>query len=225
MSGLEQLIDHTLLAADATPQKIQKLCQEAREYGFATVCIPLCFVELAARELAGSAVKVCTVVGFPLGHGPTPIKVRETELAVELGADEIDMVLSISALKAGDDEQVYTDILAVVSAAQGRGVKVILETALLNQDEKIRACQLAERAGAQFVKTSTGFGPSGASLEDVALMRKSVSKKMGVKASGGVRDYLLASKMVEAGANRIGTSSGPIIVEQQRSALGETYKK
>src|SRR6267378_1361408 len=182
-------IDHTLLRADATAADIRKLCQEAREYEFASVCVNPYWVPLAAAELAGSPVKVCTVVGFPLGATTTESKICETEAALRVGAQEIDMVMNVGALRSGDQEAVRQDIHGVVEASHRAGaiVKVILETALLDDNQKATACALAKLAGADFVKTSTGFGPSGATAHDVALMRLVVGPEMGVKAAGGVR--------------------------------------
>ncbi len=210
--SIAAMIDHTLLKPDATDDDIRRLCDEARRYGFASVCVNPSKVALASRLLAGSPVKVCTVVGFPLGATTARVKAAETREAVENGADEIDMVINIGALKSGDYDTVKKDIEAVVKAAGGRTVKVILETALLTDEEKKAACRLAKEAGAHFVKTSTGFGPGGATLHDVALMRSVVGPEMGVKASGGVRDLETARKMVLAGATRIGASASVAIV-------------
>jgi deoxyribose-phosphate aldolase len=209
------MIDHTLLRADATRDEIVKLSREARQYGFASVCVNPYWVPLAASELAGSAVKVCTVVGFPLGATSTESKVAETAAAIRCGAQEIDMVINIGALRSGDFEAVKGDIRAVVEEAHAGGaiVKVILETSLLDDNQKAVASTLAKLAGANFVKTSTGFGPSGATAHDVALMRKVVGPEMGVKASGGVRTLDDLQKMKEAGASRIGASASVKIVE------------
>jgi deoxyribose-phosphate aldolase len=212
---LRPLIDHTLLAPDATPDRIVRLCREAIENQFATVCVNPVFASLCAKELSGSPVGVCTVVGFPLGANLTEVKVYEALRAVEAGAREIDMVLPIGLLKAGDHAAVARDIAAVVVAAEGRLVKVILETALLTREEKAIGCLLAERAGAAFVKTSTGFGPGGATVEDVRLLRASVGPAMGVKASGGIRTREQAVALVEAGATRLGTSASLAIVPQE----------
>ncbi len=213
------LIDHTLLRADATRADILQLCREAREYHFASVCVNSFWVPLAATELAGSPVLVCTVVGFPLGATSTAAKVAETEAALAAGAEEIDMVQNIGALRGGDPHSVQQDIEAVVNAAHRRGaiVKVILETALLDDDQKTAACLLAKAAGADFVKTSTGFGPSGATVHGVELMRRAVGPALGVKASGGIRTLDDLNKMVAAGATRIGSSSGVKIVEAARA--------
>ena len=209
------LIDHTLLRPDASSQDIRNLCQEARRYGFASVCVNPYWVPLAAGELAGSQVKICSVVGFPLGANSTSIKATETESAVRDGAREIDMVLNVGELRSGDRELVQRDMEAVVKAAHQGGaiVKVILETALLDDTQKRAGCAAAKAAGAEFVKTSTGFSNAGATPQDVALMREAVGPQMGVKASGGVRTLDDLKKMVAAGATRIGTSSGVKIVE------------
>ncbi len=205
-------IDHTLLKPEATREDIIKLCREAVEHQFYSVCINSSYLPIAVKELAESTVKVCVVVGFPLGATTTAVKAFETSEAVKGGADEIDMVIHIGALKSGDREYVLNDIYAIVEAAQGRTVKVIIETGLLTSKEKILACCLAEEAGAQMVKNSTGVGPGGATVEDIVLMRKTVGREMGVKASAGVRTAKTAREMIEAGANRIGTSSGINIV-------------
>ncbi len=208
-------IDHTILSPNATEADIKRICTEAREYNFATVCISPSFVALAAKELAGSPVKVCTVVGFPSGAHLPEIKAMETRQAIRDGAREIDMVINIGALKSGNDELVYRDIRMVCEACEDGGAisKVIIEAALLTDDEKVRACELAKKARANFVKTSTGFGPHGATAEDVALMRKVVGYSgIGVKAAGGIRSYEDAEKMIKAGANRIGASASIKIV-------------
>jgi deoxyribose-phosphate aldolase len=204
-----KLIDHTLLKAEATKEQLVKLCEEAREYGFASVCVNPVWVKTAAEELKGSDVKVCTVIGFPLGASTAAVKAAETADAIQNGAEEVDMVLAIGLLKSGAEEAVEADIRAVVEAADSKAiVKVIIETSLLTEEEKVRACELSLRAGANFVKTSTGFSTGGATVEDVALMRKVVGDKAGVKASGGIRDLNDLRAMAEAGANRIGASSG-----------------
>ena len=209
------LIDHTLLRPEATREDIIKLCREAREYKFASVCTNPYWVPLAATELAGSSVKVCTVVGFPLGATSTEAKTAETQAALRAGAHEIDMVQNIGALRSGDYAAVQADIAAVVELAHRSGaiVKVILETALLEDNQKVIACQVAKKAGADFVKTSTGFGPSGATIHDVQLMRGTVGPEMGVKAAGGIRSLDDLKKMIAAGATRIGASSSVQIVE------------
>jgi deoxyribose-phosphate aldolase len=213
------LIDHTLLKPQATAADIRRLCQEARQYGFATVCVNPYWVALAAAELAGSSVQVAAVAGFPLGANTTPIKVAETEEVIAAGAREVDMVLNIGELCAGNHNAVAADIAAVVTAAHTRGaiVKVIFETALLNDDQKTAACALSQQTGADFVKTSTGFSTHGATVHDVELMRRAVGPEMGVKASGGIRTLEDLEAMRAAGANRIGTSSGVQIVEAARS--------
>ncbi|EIJ78344.1 deoxyribose-phosphate aldolase [Bacillus methanolicus PB1] len=204
-----KMIDHTLLKAEATQEQIIKLCAEAKEYGFASVCVNPVWVKTATEELKGSDVKVCTVIGFPLGANTPETKAFEVNNAIENGATEVDMVINIGALKDKNDELVERDIRAVVNAAKGKAlVKVIIEACLLTDEEKVRACELAVKAGADFVKTSTGFSTHGATVEDVALMRKTVGPDIGVKASGGVRDLKGLKAMVEAGANRIGASSG-----------------
>lgn len=208
------LIDHTLLKPDATPDQIAQLCYEARKYGFATVCVNPTHVGLCAQLLKNASVKVCTVIGFPLGATAPDVKLYETEKALNDGATEIDMVINIGALKSNDYELVARDIRGVVQVAHGRGalVKVILETALLTYEEKVAASLLSKEAGADYVKTSTGFGGGGATVEDVTLMRKVIGPEMGVKASGGVSSFDDAQKMVAAGATRIGASAGVKIV-------------
>ena len=213
------LIDHTLLKPQATAADIRRLCQEARQYAFAAVCVNPYWVPLAAGELAGSPVHVATVAGFPLGANTTAAKVTDATLAIHAGAREVDMVLNIGELIAGSLEAVQSDIAAVVATAHGRGaiVKVILETCLLTDNQKIAACEISKRAGADFVKTSTGFSTHGATDHDVTLMRQLVGPDMGVKASGGIRTLEDLEAMRAAGANRIGTSSGVQIVEALRS--------
>jgi deoxyribose-phosphate aldolase len=208
-------IDHTLLRPDATAEDVRKVCHEAREYEFASVCVNPYWVPLVAAELAGSPVKVCTVVGFPLGANSTAIKVAETEAAVRDGAQEIDMVLNIGELRGGNHDAVRQDIQAVVAAAHHGGaiVKVILETALLDDNQKTIGSTLSQQAGAEFVKTSTGFSTHGATVHDVALMRKAVGAEMGVKASGGIRTLEDLKNMVAAGATRIGASASVRIIE------------
>jgi deoxyribose-phosphate aldolase len=220
-ASLARFIDHTLLRADATAADIRKLCREAREYGFASVCVNPYWVELAARELADSRVKVCTVVGFPLGANTTAVKVAETEEAIRAGASEIDMVINVGELRGGNPEAVRQDLEAVVREAHRSGaiVKAILETALLNDQEKTAAARLAKGAGAEFVKTSTGFGPHGATAHDVELLRQAVGPEMGVKASGGIRTLDELNRMIAAGATRIGTSAGVRIVEAAGNSL------
>ena len=207
-----KLIDHTLLKPNATKEQIHQLCEEAMEHGFCSVCVNPAFVPYCAEILKDSDVKVCTVIGFPLGANETEIKVAETRLAIAHGADEVDMVINVSALKDGEDDKVCNEIRALREASEGKILKVIIETCLLTDEEKVRACLLSKKAGADFVKTSTGFSTGGATVEDVALMRKTVGSEMGVKASGGVRSHDDLVAMVKAGANRIGTSSGPKII-------------
>ncbi len=211
-------IDHTILKPDATGRDIIRLCEEAAGAGFASVCINPAFVPLAVEKLAGTGVKVCTVIGFPLGANATATKVNEAVLAVRQGAEEIDMVIRIGALKEGKYDIVGRDISEVVRSAReikrDVTVKVIIETCFLTDDEKIKACQLAESAGADFVKTSTGFGTGGATVPDVLLMRKSVSPGIGVKASGGIRTAAQAVEFIKAGATRLGTSAGLVILQE-----------
>jgi deoxyribose-phosphate aldolase len=210
---LAALIDHTLLKPEATEAEVRKLCQEARDYHFCSVCVNTSWVSRCRDLLRGSGVKVCCVVGFPLGAMESRSKAYETREAIANGADEIDMVVNIGALKSRDLVLVEKDIRAVVQAARNKVTKVILETGLLTDDEKVIACQIAKKANATFVKTSTGFAKgSAATAEDIALMRRTVGPRMGVKASGGVRSLADARKMIEAGATRIGTSSGVAIV-------------
>ena len=217
-SDIAGYIDHTLLKPEATAAEIDKLCQEAREFHFAAVCVNPPFVKQCAELLRGSGVEIATVVGFPLGAHTTATKVFETEQAIVDGATEIDMVINIGALKAKRDEYVREDIRAVVDAAhrQGAIVKVIIEAALLNDEEKIRASRWSKEAGADFVKTSTGFGPGGATAHDVALMRETVGPNLGVKAAGGVKNLEQAQEMIKAGATRIGASAGVKIVQEAR---------
>jgi len=212
--NIAKMIDHTLLKANTTKAQIVQLCEEAKEHGFASVCVNPTWVATAAELLTGTDVNVCTVIGFPLGANTPETKAFETKDAIEKGATEVDMVINIGALKDGDDELVERDIRAVVEAAKGKAlVKVIIETCLLTEEEKVRACRLAVQAGADYVKTSTGFSTGGATVEDIALMRKTVGPNIGVKASGGVRDLQGAEAMIAAGATRIGTSSGVAIVQ------------
>jgi deoxyribose-phosphate aldolase len=217
--GIAGMIDHTLLKADATEEQIRKLCEEAKQLNFASVCVNPTNVALASRLLQGTPVKVCTVIGFPLGAATSTVKAMETRDAIANGATEIDMVVNVGALKSGNDQLVEDDIRAVVGAAKGRAiVKVILEMALLTREEKIRGCEIAKKAGADFVKTSTGFGPGGATAEDIALMRQTVGPTMGIKAAGGIRTAEDAEKMVAAGATRIGASASVAIVQGKAAA-------
>ncbi len=214
--GLGSYIDHTLLKPEAQPEEIDKLCREAVEHRFAAVCVNAVYVDRAVKNLEGSGIPVAAVVGFPLGAVSAAIKAAETREVVMKGAREVDMVVNIGALNAGDFKTISDEIRAVVEAAGGYPVKVILETAMLDDDHKIAACVLSKAAGAAFVKTSTGFGPSGATASDVALMRRIVGPVMGVKASGGIRDTETAEEMVSAGATRIGASASVAIVAGRR---------
>ncbi|PFO85950.1 deoxyribose-phosphate aldolase [Bacillus cereus] len=208
-----KLIDHTLLKPDTKKEAIVTLCEEAKKHDFASVCVNPTWVETAAELLKGTDVKVCTVIGFPLGANTPETKAFETQDAIAKGATEVDMVINIGALKDKNDELVERDVRAVVEATKGKAlVKIIIETCLLTEEEKIRACELSVKAGVDFVKTSTGFSTGGATVEDVALMRKTVGPKIGVKASGGVRNGQDMDAMVEAGATRIGTSAGVALV-------------
>ena len=220
--SVARLIDHTMLKPDATADQIAQLCFEARKYEFASVCINPGHVKLCADLLKGTDVKVCTVIGFPLGATAPDVKAFETQTALNDGATEIDMVINIGALKAKDLELVFKDIQGVVGTAHAAGalVKVIIETSLLVDEEKVTACLLSKEAGADFVKTSTGFAGGGATVEDIALMRRVVGEGMGVKASGGVRDFSDAKSMVDAGATRIGASAGVKIVQGELDAKG-----
>jgi len=213
------MIDHTLLKADATQAEIKRITDEARKYEFASVCVNPTWVSYCAEQLAGTNVKVCTVIGFPLGATTSAVKAFEAKDAIANGATEVDMVINIGALKDGNDELVQKDIQAVVDAAKGKAlVKVIIETSLLTEEEKVRASKLSVQAGADFVKTSTGFSTGGATPEDVALMRQTVGENVGVKASGGVRSKEDMDRMIEAGATRIGASSGVKIMEGGQSS-------
>ena len=215
---IANITDHTLLRPDATSQKITQLCQEALQHNFASVCINPTHVKLAVDLLKDSNIKVCTVIGFPLGASTPQDKIRETEETIEKGATEVDMVINIGALKEGNDRLVERDIDGVVQAAHSRGMlcKVIIEAALLTDEEKVRVCKLAKKAGADFVKTSTGFSTSGATVQDVALMRQTVGPNMGVKASGGIKTLADAKNMIAAGANRLGTSASVAIVQEAK---------
>jgi deoxyribose-phosphate aldolase len=215
-------VDHTMLKPNATQDEIAKLCDEARTFCFASVCVNPSYVALSAQYLRGSGVKVCTVVGFPLGSTTPTVKAIEARDAIANGADEIDMVINIGALKSGNDAMVYDDIKAVREATRGKVLKVILETSLLSNEEKVRACAMSKKAGADFVKTSTGFGGGGATVEDIKLMRQTVGPLMGVKASGGIRDAKGAADMIAAGATRLGTSASVAIVTDAK-ADGKGY--
>ena len=215
---IAKMIDHTILKAAASRADVNKLCEEAIEYGFASVCVNPSFVPLAAKNLANSSVKVCTVIGFPLGCTTTATKVAETKEAVRNGAHEVDMVINIGALKEGNRDLVLRDIDSVVKAGKEINssviVKVIIETCYLNKEEKILACKLSKEAGCDFVKTSTGFGTAGATVEDVALMREVVGLEIGVKASGGIKNSAEVLALIKAGANRIGASAGVNIIKE-----------
>ena len=217
MKNIASFIDHTQLAASATEEQIRKLCAEAIEYHFASVCVNTCYVPLCAKLLKGSGVNVCTVVGFPLGAMATDPKAYEAKWAVENGATEVDMVINVGALKDKKYDYVLNDIKEVKKACNGRLLKVILENCLLTDDEKRKACALCKEGGADYVKTSTGFSKGGATAEDVALMRECVGDELGVKAAGGIRDAETAEKMIAAGASRLGCSAGVAIVEGERS--------
>lgn len=215
-----RLIDHTLLKPDATQEQIAQLCYEARKYGFAAVCVNPTYVELCAQLLQGTRVAVCTVIGFPLGATPPEVKAYEAQQAIDDGATEVDMVINIGALKSKDYALVERDIGTVARTCHTGSalLKVIIEAALLNDEEKVIACQLAKTAGADYVKTSTGFGPSGATVHDVALMRRAVGPEIGVKAAGGIKSYEDAQSMVAAGATRIGASAGVKILQQAQQS-------
>ncbi len=212
---LASMIDHTILKPEAGKEQVETICREAREYGFASVCVNSSYVPLCAELLRDTEVKVCTVIGFPLGAMSTAAKAAEARQAILDGAEELDMVIHIGMLKDGNNEYVEQDIHSVVEEARGKAaVKVIIETCLLSEEEKVRACMLAKKAGADYVKTSTGFSTGGATAEDIALMKNTVGKDMKVKASGGIRTREKAEEMRKAGADRIGTSSGIRIVEE-----------
>ncbi|QTL96596.1 deoxyribose-phosphate aldolase [Iocasia frigidifontis] len=213
---IAKMIDHTILGATVTSDQVKEKCEEAKKYNFASVCVNPEYVKLVSTELAGTPVKVCTVIGFPLGFNLTDVKVKEVKEAIKQGADELDMVIKLGALKEGNMDLVTKDIESVVKASGNKLVKVIIETCYLTDEEKIEACKVAKKAGADFVKTSTGFGSGGATEEDIKLMRETVGEEMGVKASGGIRSLFDAKKMIEAGATRIGASSGVKIIEGNR---------
>ena len=208
MKNISKMIDHTLLKASATQADIKRICSEAKQYGFASVCVNSCYAKLVTSQLKGTGVKTCCVVGFPLGAMSTAAKAQEARCAVEDGASEIDMVINVGALKEGNDFYVEEDISAVVEAAKPAIVKVIIETCLLTDEEKVKACELSESAGAAFVKTSTGFSTGGANVHDVALMKKTVGNRLQVKASGGIHTPQQAQELIAAGADRIGASNG-----------------
>lgn len=215
MKNLNQYIDHTVLKADAEEKDIQTLCEQAKEYNFYAVCVNGCYVRTCHDLLKNTSVKIAAVVGFPLGAMSTAAKVFEAEQAVKDGAEEIDMVINIGWLKDGKNQEVQRDIAAIKKAIGNHVLKVIIETCYLSKEQKVKACELAMKAGADFVKTSTGFGSGGATIEDVKLMKSIVGEELKVKASGGIRDTQTAKKYIEAGADRIGTSSGIAIVQNQ----------
>jgi len=210
--NIAKYIDHTALNPDTTDAQIRKLCEDAKQYGFVSVCVNPTWISLCSELLVGTVVKVCTVVGFPLGANLTESKAAEAKRAIDQGADEIDMVMNIGSLKSGRFGFVERDMLDVRQATKGIVLKVIIEACLLTDDEKVIACQIAQRADADFIKTSTGFSSGGATVEDVRLMRKTVGNEIGVKASGGIKDYAIAKAMIDAGANRLGCSASVAIV-------------
>ncbi|MFG6121109.1 deoxyribose-phosphate aldolase [Thalassobacillus sp. B23F22_16] len=217
MENIAKYIDHTQLKPDTPQEKIDQVCQEAKEYEFASVCVNPYWVNHCYEHLKDTNVKVCTVIGFPLGANTKEVKAFETKQAIEKGATEIDMVINVGALKSKDYETVQADIEAVVREAEDKAlVKVIIETSLLTDDEKVKACELAVKAGADYVKTSTGFSGGGATVEDIKLMRATVGPELGVKASGGVRDFEATKAMIDAGATRIGASSGIQIIKGEQ---------
>lgn len=212
---LQRYIDHTILKPDATEEQVIRLCEEARKYNFASVCVNPYYTSLVKNQLEGTDVKTCVVIGFPLGANTKEVKAFETENAIQNGAQEVDMVINIGALKDKKYNVVEEDIRYVVEQAKGKAlVKVIIETCLLTEEEKVKACELSVKAGADFVKTSTGFSTGGARVEDIALMRKTVGDEVGVKASGGIRDFEVTKAIIEAGASRIGASAGIKIIEE-----------
>ena len=218
--SIASYIDHTLLKPDATGEQIDQLCAEAKEYGFASVCVNPYYVARCVKNLKGSDVKVCTVVGFPLGATTMETKVFETLQAVASGAQEIDVVMNVCAMKSGHTKAIEQEVQALAAAVEEKAIlKVIIETCLLTDEEKNQACRIARRCGADFVKTSTGFSTGGATVEDIQLMRKAVGAKLGVKASGGIRDYATAKAMLDAGADRIGASAGVAIVQQEKEII------
>ncbi len=216
--NIASLIDHTALKPETSKEQIEKLCGEAVEYGFASVCVNPCYVNLCSQLLKDSNIKVCTVIGFPLGATTSAAKAAEASEAIQNGAREVDMVINVGAVKSGDFDYVKKDIEAVVQVAKGKAlVKVILETCLLTDEEKRISCRICKEAGADFVKTSTGFSTGGATVEDIKLMREIVKPTMGVKASGGIRDYETAKAMIDAGASRIGASASVAIANKEKS--------
>lgn len=224
MENVAAMIDHTILKADTTKEMVEKVCKEARENNFASVCVNTCYAKMVTELLEGTDIKTCCVVGFPLGAMMTEAKAFETKAAIEVGANEIDMVINVGALKDKDYDFVRDDIKAVVDAAKGKAlVKVILETCLLTEEEKVKACELSVEAGADFVKTSTGFSTGGATAEDIALMRRVVGPEIGVKASGGIRTLQDLLTMKEAGASRVGASASVAIVNDSKEGLKSEY--
>jgi deoxyribose-phosphate aldolase len=221
LGKLAKMIDHTNLKPDSTLNDIKNLCEEAKENNFGAVCVNPSYVKSAKEYLKGSDVEICTVIGFPLGATTPEAKAFETEQAIKDGASEIDMVINIGAIKSGDFDLVKRDIEAVIGAAKNNLTKVILETCYLTDEEIIKACMIIKAAGADFVKTSTGFGSAGATENHISLMRNTVGKDLGIKASGGIRDYETANKMIKAGANRIGASSSVKIIEEYKDILSE----
>ena len=222
---IAKYIDHTILKPEVTEKDVKRLCREAKEYSFASVCVNGCYAKLVSTELAGSEVKTCVVVGFPLGAMTKEAKAFETSQAIENGASEIDMVINVGALKDKNYSLLKDDIEAVVNAAKGKAlVKVIIETCLLTDEEKVKACEIAKEAKADFVKTSTGFSTGGATKEDIALMRETVGSDLGVKASGGVRDFKTAMDMINAGASRIGASASVAIVNNAAPSVDKNSK-
>lgn len=219
-NNLHKYIDHTVLKADASKSEVEKICSEAMKYNFASVCINPTWVSLAKKILSESDVKVCTVIGFPLGANSSNVKGFETQKAIADGADEVDMVINIAALKDNEEDYVINDINAVVNTANGKTVKVIIETCLLTPQEKIKACELIMKTNADFVKTSTGFSSGGATIEDIELMKSVVKDKLLIKASGGIKNKVDALRMIEAGADRLGTSGGVQIVEDKENNKG-----
>jgi deoxyribose-phosphate aldolase len=221
---MASFIDHTILKPDATEDQVRRVCTEAREYGFASVCVNPSYIPLVVESLKGSGVKACSVIGFPLGATTTRAKTAEAMEVIKNGAAEVDMVINVGALKSGNLEYVKNDIESVVTEAKGKAlVKVIIETCLLTDDEKVSACIAAKRAGADFVKTSTGFSAGGATVDDIKLMKKTVGSCMGVKASGGIRDYETAVAMINAGASRIGASASVVIACKSKDTVNKGY--
>ncbi len=222
---IAKVIDSTILRPDTSPSDIDRLCQEAREYGFFGLCVPPYYIPRARKALQGSQVKVISVAGFPLGFGPSRAKLTEVRKLLEAGVQEIDMVINIAALKSGDDTQVLREMTWAVRQSRKARFKMIIETCYLTQEEKVRACELVLKSGAHFVKTSTGLGPSGATVEDVRLLASVAHGKIGVKAAGGIRDLRTLLAMIEAGASRIGTSSAAAIMKEANEAQASHYHR